>query len=72
VDMWTIGFADRLRLPRFAKQARKAGGARLRPPPTGATANKGVDVYDPGGRITESMIAKAAIQAATETDRATP
>jgi len=29
VDMWTIGFADRLRLPRFAKQARKAGGARF-------------------------------------------
>ncbi len=67
--MWTIGFADRLRLPRFAKQLGKRGVLAFAPhPPARATTNKGVDVYDPGSRITGSMIAKAA----TETDRATP
>ena len=33
VDMWTIGFADRLRFPRFPSQLEKPGNARLRPHP---------------------------------------
>jgi hypothetical protein len=31
VDVWTIGFADRLRFPPLPEEARKAGNARLRP-----------------------------------------
>src|SRR6516162_7435997 len=31
VDMWTIGFADRLRFPRFPSELGKRGNARLRP-----------------------------------------
>src|SRR5437667_3604998 len=31
VDMWTIGFADRLRFPRFPSKLEKRGNARLRP-----------------------------------------
>jgi hypothetical protein len=31
VDMWTIGFADRLRFPRFPSKLGKRGNARLRP-----------------------------------------
>ena len=30
-DMWTIGFADRLRFPRFPSELGKLGNARLRP-----------------------------------------
>jgi hypothetical protein len=33
VDMWTIGFADRLRFPRFPSQLEKRANARLRPHP---------------------------------------
>src|SRR5208283_3501065 len=33
VDMWTIGFADRLRFPSFPSQLGKPGNARLRPHP---------------------------------------
>ncbi len=31
VGMWTIGFADRLRFPRFPSKLEKRGNARLRP-----------------------------------------
>ena len=31
VDMWTIGFADRLRFPHFPSPLEKRGNARLRP-----------------------------------------
>jgi len=31
VDMWTIGFADRLRFPGFPSKLGKPGNARLRP-----------------------------------------
>ena len=31
MGMWTIGFADRLRFPRFLSQLGKRGNARLRP-----------------------------------------
>jgi hypothetical protein len=31
MDMWTIGFADRLRFPRFPSQFGKRGNAPLRP-----------------------------------------
>jgi hypothetical protein len=31
VGMWTIGFADRLRFPRFPSELGKRGNARLRP-----------------------------------------
>jgi hypothetical protein len=31
VGMWTIGFADRLRLPRFPSELGKPGNVRLRP-----------------------------------------
>ena len=30
-DMWTIGFADRLRFPRFPSKLGRRGNARLRP-----------------------------------------
>jgi Integrase core domain len=33
VDMWTIGVADRLRLPRFPSKLERRGNARLRPHP---------------------------------------
>ena len=31
MDMWTIGFADRLRFPRFPSKLDKRGNACLRP-----------------------------------------
>jgi hypothetical protein len=31
MDMWTIGFADRLRFPRFPSKLGRRGNARLRP-----------------------------------------
>jgi hypothetical protein len=33
MDMWMIGFTDRLRFPRFPSKLGKQGNARLRPHP---------------------------------------
>ena len=57
VDMWTIGFADRL---------------RLRPHPTGAAANNSIDVDEEEDRSDAMTVATSAIGAGTEIGRATP
>jgi hypothetical protein len=49
VDMWTIGFADWLRL-RFPSKHAKPGNACLRHISTGATARKGLDLDQINGR----------------------
>ena len=71
MDMWTIGFADRLRFPRFPSQLGKRGNARLRP--TGTTANKGFNIDDEvNGRLAEPAVALTAIGAEIETGRDIP
>jgi hypothetical protein len=70
MDMWTIGFADRLRFPRLPSQLGKRGNARLRPH-TGATADKGFDIDGVKSRIVKPAIAVAA-SGAIEISWATP
>jgi hypothetical protein len=68
VDMWTIGFADRLRFARFPSQLGKRGNAT-----TGTTANKGFNIDDEvNGRLVEPAVALTAIGAKIKTGRATP
>ena len=60
MDMWTIGFADRLRFP--ASRASSESGEML--PfahiPTGTTANKGFNIDDEvNGRLAEPAVARA-------------
>jgi hypothetical protein len=40
VDMWTIGFADRLRFPRFPSQLESGEVLAFAHIPTGTTTNK--------------------------------
>ena len=65
--MWTIGFADRLRFPRFPSQLGKRGNAPFAHIPTGATASKELDIDEVKGR----SVAAAAIGADIEIGRAT-
>jgi hypothetical protein len=57
VDMWTIGFADRL---------------RLRPHPTGTTANHSIDVDQEEDKSEAITVAPRATGAAIKIGRATP
>ena len=57
VDMWTIGFADRLRFAHI---------------PTGTTTNYRIDVDEEEGRGDAMTVAPSAIGAGTEIGRATP
>jgi hypothetical protein len=68
--MWTIGFADRLRFPRFPSKHAKAG--KCSPSPTATTASKGLDIDEIEGRSIAPAIALTAIGADTEIRRATP
>ena len=72
VDMWTIGFADRLRFP--ASRASSEGGEMLTFAhiPTGTAANKGFDIDEVNSRLVEPAVALTAIGADIETGRATP
>jgi hypothetical protein len=72
MDMWTIGFADRLRFPRLPSQLAKRGMLAFAHIPTGATANKGFDIDGVKSRIVKPAIAVTAIGADIEIGRATP
>ena len=70
--MWTIGFADRLRFPRFPS---KLGGGEMLAfahIPTGATANEGFNIDEVNNRFAEPAVALAATGADIETGRVTP
>ena len=73
MDMWTIGFADRLPFPPLSRASSENGEmlafAHI---PTGTTANKGFDIDEAKSRLIEIAIAPTAIGADIETDRATP
>ena len=72
MDMWTIGFADRLRFP--ASRASSESGEMLAFAHilTGATADTGFDIDEVKSRSVEPAIAVAAIGADLELGRATP
>ena len=72
MDMWTIGFADRLRFP--ASRANTASGEMLAfvHIPTGTTTSKGLNIDEIKGRSIASAIALAAIGADIEIGGATP
>ena len=72
MDMWTIGFTDRLRFPSFPSKLGKQGNARLRPHPPGATANKGIDVNDSKNSTVVPASALNTRGADLKTGRATP
>ena len=72
MDMWTIGFAERHRFPRFPSKLGKQGNARLRPQPTGTTANREIDIDGAKRRIVTQASAPTAIGAGIETRGATP
>ena len=59
-------------LPPPPERARKAGNARLRHIPIGATANKGFDVDEVNSKIVKSAVALTAIGAEIEIGRAIP
>ena len=71
--MWTIGFADRLRFPRFPSISSEGGEmlafAHI---PTGATANEGFNIDEVNNRFAEPAVALTATGADIETDRVTP
>jgi hypothetical protein len=69
MDLWTIGFADRLRFP--ASRASSESGEMLifAPIPTGITINKGIDVNDSGIGTVAPATALTAIGADIETGR---
>ena len=56
VDMWTIGFADRLRFPRFPSQLEKWALAFAHIP-TGTTTNPRIDPKGFDGRVTSPSMA---------------
>ena len=69
MDMWTIGFADRLRFPRFPSKLGRRGNARPHTHiPTGATAN----IDEVNNRFAEPAVALTATGADIETSRVTP
>jgi hypothetical protein len=72
MDMWTIGFADRLRSP--ASRASSEGGEMLAFThiPTGATANEGFNIDEVNNRFAEPAVALTATGADIETGRVTP
>jgi hypothetical protein len=73
MDMWTIGFADRLRFPP-ASRASSEGGEMLAFAhiPTGATANEGFNIDEVNNRFAEPAVALTATGADIETGRVTP
>jgi hypothetical protein len=73
MDMWTIGFADRLRFPRSRASSESVEMLAFAHIPTGTTANKGFNIDDEvNGRLVESAVALTAIGAEIKTGRATP
>ena len=70
--MWTIGFADRLCFPRFPSQLGKREMLAFAHIPTGATANKRIDMEDLRSRIVAPAVAQTAIGAGIEIGGATP
>ena len=72
MDMWTIGFADRLGPPASRASSESGGMLAFAHIPTGATANKRFDIDEVKSRIVKPAIAVTAIGADTEIGRATP
>ena len=70
--MWTIGFADRLRFPRFPRKLGKPEMLAFTHITTGAAASKGLDIDEVKSTTVGSAVAAIAIGADTETGRATP
>ena len=71
MDMWTIGFADRLRFPRFPSQLGKRGTARVRPH-THRHHSQQRDIDDSESGRVAPAVAVTAIGAEIEIGRATP
>src|SRR5438105_7304249 len=65
-------FEDRLRFPRFPSKLGRRRNARLRPHPTGATANEGFNINEVNNRFAEPAVALTATGADIETGRVTP
>ena len=57
VDMWTIGFADRLRFPRFASQLESGQMLAFAHIPTATTTNTRIDPKGFDGRVTSASMA---------------
>jgi len=72
VDMWTIGKADRLRLPHFPSKLGKGEVLAFAHIPTGTTLNSRIDINHSKGRTDVITVAPSAIGAGIEIGRATP
>jgi hypothetical protein len=57
VDMWTIGFADRLRFPHFPSQLEKREMLAFAHIPTGTTTNTRIDQKGFDGKVTSASMA---------------
>jgi transposase InsO family protein len=71
-DMWTIGFADRRRFPRFPSKLGKRGNARLRPHIHRHHSQQRTDIDEVKSRLVGLASARPANGADIETRRATP
>ena len=73
MDMWTIGFADRLPFPPLSRASSENGEmlafAHI---PTGTTANEGFNIDEVNNRFAEPAVALIATGADIETGRVTP
>ena len=70
--MWTIGFADRLRLSPSEANSTSREMLAFAHIPTSTAANKGFDIDEVNSRLLEPAIALIAIGADIETGRSTP
>jgi hypothetical protein len=72
MDMWTIGFADRLRFPHFRASSESAEMLAFAHIPTGTTVNKAIDIDASKSRSVAPATAPTMIGADIETGGATP
>ena len=72
MDMWTIGFAHRRRVPRFSSKLGRREMLAFAHIPTGATANEGFNIEQVNNKFAEPAVALTATGADIETGRVTP
>jgi hypothetical protein len=72
MDMWTIGFAERLRFPASRASSESREMLAFAHIPTGTTANREIDIDGVKRRIVTQASAPTAIGAGIETRGATP
>jgi hypothetical protein len=72
MDMWTIGFTDRLRFPRFPSKLGSGEMLAFAHIPTGTTTSKGIGIDNWKRKAVTPATALTAIGADIEIDRTTP